>query len=279
MDRFRRVRQYVYLQGQCFRTVLMRYFGEPRPPLSEACCSHCHPRKLEVVIPERTRAKKKANSAAARTSGGAALPAGQAGALFERLRAWRREVATAAGVPPFVVFGDKDLTAIAEAGPRTLAELSACKGIGPTKLRLYGEQVLAIVETVLSAPSAPVVAPPAEDGEGEKVSRQEMMALVAGQLVGGKSVVEVAEAVGRAESTTWGYVLDFILEDQTGLWKQVVRQVITPDDYRAIRPVLQAEEGGRLKPVFDALEGRYSYDQIRVVRAVLQREAGAPAAG
>jgi ATP-dependent DNA helicase RecQ len=282
MDRFRRVRQYVYLQGQCYRGTLMRYFGEPRPPQGEACCTYCHPRKLEVVIPPKARTKKGAKPAArAAGGGGAALPTAQAGALFERLRAWRKEVATAAGVPPFVVFGDKDLMAIAEAGPRNLADLSACKGIGPTKLRLYGEQVLAIVDEVLHAPPAPAVAPPppADPAEEEKVSRQELMALVVGQVVGGKSVAEVASAVGRAESTTWGYVLDWIAEDQTSLWKQLVRRIITPDDYRAIRPVLQAEESGRLKPVFDALEDRYSYDQIRVVRAVLQREAGAPTAG
>src|SRR5207344_1482748 len=39
------------------------------------------------------------------------------GPLYERLRSWRRERADADGVPPYVVFHDKTLVAIADAKP------------------------------------------------------------------------------------------------------------------------------------------------------------------
>jgi DNA helicase-2/ATP-dependent DNA helicase PcrA len=65
--------------------------------------------------------------------------------LFERLRQWRLRVATAAGVPAYVVFTDVTLTALAERAPTTEAELAGIAGIGPHKLARYGEAVLKLV--------------------------------------------------------------------------------------------------------------------------------------
>ncbi|MGY1745347.1 ATP-dependent helicase [Blastococcus sp. SYSU D00695] len=70
---------------------------------------------------------------------------GEAGELFERLRAWRSTAAQAASVPAYVVFPDATLQAIAETRPATLRELAGLPGIGARKLELYGEDVLATV--------------------------------------------------------------------------------------------------------------------------------------
>jgi ATP-dependent DNA helicase RecQ len=65
--------------------------------------------------------------------------------MFEALRAVRRDIAAAAGVPPYVVFHDSTLRMIAEARPRTLAELARVQGVGEAKLARYGEAMLAAV--------------------------------------------------------------------------------------------------------------------------------------
>jgi DNA helicase-2/ATP-dependent DNA helicase PcrA len=70
---------------------------------------------------------------------------GEAGELFERLRAWRSQAAQSASVPAYVVFTDATLQAIAETRPTTLRELSGLPGIGARKLEMYGEDVLAAV--------------------------------------------------------------------------------------------------------------------------------------
>jgi DNA helicase-2/ATP-dependent DNA helicase PcrA len=70
---------------------------------------------------------------------------GEAGELFERLRAWRSQAAQSASVPAYVVFTDATLQAIAETRPANLRELSGLPGIGARKLDLYGEDVLAAV--------------------------------------------------------------------------------------------------------------------------------------
>jgi ATP-dependent DNA helicase RecQ len=65
--------------------------------------------------------------------------------MFEALREVRREIAAAAGVPPYVVFHDVTLRGIAEARPRTLAEMSRIQGVGEAKLLRYGDAMLAAV--------------------------------------------------------------------------------------------------------------------------------------
>jgi DNA helicase-2/ATP-dependent DNA helicase PcrA len=65
--------------------------------------------------------------------------------LFERLREWRIRVAAEQKVPAYVVFTDATLTALAERRPERLEDLAGIAGIGPRKLGLYGEPVLALI--------------------------------------------------------------------------------------------------------------------------------------
>ena len=70
---------------------------------------------------------------------------GEDAKLFERLRAWRRDTAHAAGVPPYVIFHDATLAAIVEAKPATLAALGRVQGIGEAKLKRHGAQIIELL--------------------------------------------------------------------------------------------------------------------------------------
>ena len=78
---------------------------------------------------------------------GAAAPALASAeqALFEALRAERRRLADAHGVPAYVIFHDATLAQMAAERPRTLAELAQINGVGAAKLERYGEAFLAVV--------------------------------------------------------------------------------------------------------------------------------------
>jgi len=60
----------------------------------------------------------------------------------EGLRAWRTQRARADRMPPYVILHDATLEAIVEARPGTLADLGLVKGMGPTRLERYGEEIL-----------------------------------------------------------------------------------------------------------------------------------------
>ncbi len=66
-------------------------------------------------------------------------------ALLARLRAWRTERSKKDGVPPYCVFHDRTLEAIATTRPRDLVALLDVPGLGPRKAEKYGEHVLALV--------------------------------------------------------------------------------------------------------------------------------------
>jgi ATP-dependent DNA helicase RecQ len=66
-------------------------------------------------------------------------------ALFEALRAWRRDAAHEQHVPPYVIFADRTLYDIARLRPRNASELLLANGVGDSKAQRYGEAVLKIV--------------------------------------------------------------------------------------------------------------------------------------
>jgi DNA helicase-2/ATP-dependent DNA helicase PcrA len=65
--------------------------------------------------------------------------------LFGRLRAWRKAQADAQGSPPYIVFSDATLVAIADARPQSTAALARISGVGPMKLERYAEPLLAVL--------------------------------------------------------------------------------------------------------------------------------------
>ena len=66
-------------------------------------------------------------------------------ALLARLKAWRTEEARRTSVPPYVVFHDRTLAAIAAARPYDREGLRQVKGIGPAKLASYGDALLRLI--------------------------------------------------------------------------------------------------------------------------------------
>ncbi|MDB4897001.1 MAG: ATP-dependent helicase RecQ, partial [Firmicutes bacterium] len=277
-ERFRKMRSFVWLGDRCRRQFLLEYFGEPAAPQEADCCSACHPRPLPeiTVVAGRKRRQTGAPAGTAGAGGGGAgagsMPESHphAAALFEQLKQWRRTKATAMGVPAYVIFGDKDLVGVAAAAPRNLNDLAACRGMGPVKLEQYGPELLGEIATFLQQAPAEAEAPES----APRASREEMAARAGALFTAGSSVADAAEALGRAETTTWGYFLEWLAAEPSDAWKQAVRRVISPDDYREIRRVLAEQTDGRLKEVFDGLGGRFTYDQIRVARTVLARTSG-----
>ncbi|MDB6082324.1 MAG: recQ 3, partial [Gammaproteobacteria bacterium] len=72
---------------------------------------------------------------------GRAIPA-EGDALFERLRALRKQLADTQGLPPYVIFHDATLREMVARRPRTLGEFATIRGVGEGKLARYGQQFI-----------------------------------------------------------------------------------------------------------------------------------------
>ncbi len=67
--------------------------------------------------------------------------------LFEQLRRVRKELADAAGVPPYVIFHDKTLIEMAARKPLDSGDLLRITGVGMVKCEHYGEPFLAVIRS------------------------------------------------------------------------------------------------------------------------------------
>jgi ATP-dependent DNA helicase RecQ len=108
-----------------------------------ALCKGSGSVRLGVVEERPTKSERRTRTPAAGTAAASVGPVDQP--LFERLRTLRKLLAAKSGVPPYVVFHDSTLQAIAAAKPTSVEQLVGLKGIGERKAARYGAQVLAVV--------------------------------------------------------------------------------------------------------------------------------------
>jgi DNA helicase-2/ATP-dependent DNA helicase PcrA len=104
-------------------------------------------RELNVISAEPIRGAKQA-----KTAPRVPVTSPTNGALFDRLKAWRKERAVADGVPAYVVFHDATLAEIAKREPTTRDQLAEVAGVGPAKLDRYADDVLRVVATPAGKP-------------------------------------------------------------------------------------------------------------------------------
>ena len=88
--------------------------------------------RIEPERPKRSRSRR----------GGIAAAGPVDDPLFEALRTVRRQLASAQGVPPYVIFHDATLREMAMVKPATLSELGEISGVGARKLEAYGASFL-----------------------------------------------------------------------------------------------------------------------------------------
>jgi ATP-dependent DNA helicase RecQ len=93
--------------------------------------------ELSLILPPKRERRRKGKA------GGAANPVGDA--LFEALRARRRELALEAQVPPYVIFHDSVLRDMAAGRPQSLGELGRISGVGARKLEAFGQAFLNVI--------------------------------------------------------------------------------------------------------------------------------------
>ncbi|MEO1718681.1 MAG: DNA helicase RecQ, partial [Pseudomonadota bacterium] len=150
--------------------------------------------------------------------------------LFEALREARKELATDAGVPPYVVCHDKTLVELAIVKPNKISALDGITGLGKTKIARFGAVLVDVItqheglgatgrapdhvaaaehsvatadEVTLSDDYVPALR---EDPDAASTTIQQTVAL----LRDGKSVDDVAGARGIKTSTVYQHAAEAI---------------------------------------------------------------------
>ena len=176
--------------------------------------------------------------------------------LWERLRALRLRLAEEHGVPPYVIFHDATLQEMLKTRPVTLADLAKISGVGEQKLARYGGVFI-----------AEITKHPLSELLNNRLSATVNETLIAYQQ--GLNPGEIAKQRDVKENTIYTHLADAI---EVGLLD--VREVLELSDgeYNEILFVLESQEDqqkGRLKTIYDELDGEYDYGVLRCVQASL----------
>jgi ATP-dependent DNA helicase RecQ len=190
--------------------------------------------------------------------------------LFDLLRKLRKELADAQNVPPYVVFADKTLTEMATYFPQSRTSLGRIHGVGEAKLEKYGTAFLLEIshycrERGLQEKTRPAkAAAPLPTANTPLTSKSQ---LIAEAFNAGKSITEVASQFKVTPRTILEHLFKYAREGRMlradGLLEY---SRIDSTEQAKVMEAFEKVGANYLKPVFDALNGEVSYDELHVLR-------------
>ncbi|TVQ31932.1 MAG: DNA helicase RecQ [Phycisphaeraceae bacterium] len=182
--------------------------------------------------------------------------------LFEKLRELRRTIADEMGVPPYVVFSDVTLEEMARRRPGSAAAFIEIKGVGQNKLANFGERFIERIRSASGEIGLEVDAGGEIQSPAPAPKKPPECPPVAAELFEqGMSVEEVAGKLGRAVSTAARYLEMYIVErkpERVDAW-------VNDETYQAVEAAMGDGDLALLRPIYEKLEGKVPYEEIRVV--------------
>ncbi len=185
--------------------------------------------------------------------------------LFRKLQVLRKKIADEKSLPPFVIFHDSTLISMVRYQPDSLSQMEQIEGIGTRKLESYGKQFLELINTNRTQPAI-LPQKTKQEKNRNSIAGTEMATL--NFINQGKTFHQIAELRKLSLVTIISHVETLIKQGNN----IDVSDYVTEKEMNEIWPVMQVAEEGRLKPVYDRFDGKYSYEKIRLTRAVKGRE-------
>jgi len=170
--------------------------------------------------------------------------------LYRALKEHRRVLAIEREIPAYVIFHDAALMEMAQRRPSSAEALKQISGVGEKKAAEFGESFLAIIRAAAPKPAL----------TGSSTTHERLRPC----WEKGMTVAEAAVHAGLSPSTVEGYLVAWVQEtgaDNVEIWLDSAKRDRVLDVLDSI-----AHEG-RLKPIYEALEGEVSYTEIRLALA------------
>lgn len=280
--------RYAEDDGQCRRKPLLNYFGENWTSTRCGNCDNCNNKPAvlqDMILPARSFLSRvlrpggrmdKEDAGVQRLSEERSRCKAREGfvegdeALFELLRAKRKQLADASGVPPYVVFSDRTLVEMATCFPQSEHSLGRISGVGHAKLRSYGSDFLKVICAYCGSKG---IAEDFENAAKPPMPANRKRASMRAQLVG-----DAYNAGARIQDLMSRYdvQMETIMNhlDNYRAAGYVLRPAVELESETRIsvdqkKQVLQAfsERGDAvLKPIFDKFGGTISYEDLKIIR-------------
>jgi ATP-dependent DNA helicase RecQ len=180
-------------------------------------------------------------------------------ALREYLRQWRRDTAREQGNPAFVVMHDSTLEEVCLKQPASIPELLQITGFGQRKAEMYGPQLFAALARYNEGARA--TAPAVQISRPAAATKQ--------LLDDGQTFAEIAAIRGRQVSTIITSVAELIQSGDLEFKDAWVDSA----KLQEIKSACERLGTSALRPIKDAVSPEITYEDIKLVSALVRWEA------
>ncbi|MEG5031767.1 DNA helicase RecQ [Microcoleus sp. AT3-D2] len=211
-------------------------------------------RTVEIAIEPQREVQGKVRSLAVEVEG-----------LFTVLRTLRKQIADEQFVPPYVVFADKSLRDMAEKRPQNLTEFEEVYGVGSNKRNKYGKVFLEAIRTFCQEQGLPSGAASSDVANLPHLSNVASYSqMQTWELYRqGLTVQGIANARGMSPNTISGHLIELM-----EMGREVdINLLVESERQQAIVYAIEVMGDEKLRAIYDFLEERYTFEEIKFVRA------------
>lgn len=189
-------------------------------------------------------------------------------ALFAILRQARKELADAASVPPYVIFSDRTLVEMSAYYPQSSASLLNMSGVGQVKLERYGEAFLGAIRAYCIEKG---LQEKHKEPRREKSDSSRRFMIVGEAYHAGESIQSLMARYQVKTSTIVEHLAKFAAAGHPlrngGDLQPLIS--ISPDQQKDAMQAFAELGTDFLKPVFAKLQGKISYDDLKIMRLLV----------
>lgn len=183
--------------------------------------------------------------------------------LYSILKDLRRKVAKQLDLPPYVIFQEPSLEAMATTYPVTMEELQKVPGVGVGKAKRYGEEFLNVIrrhveENEIERPEDMVVRVP--------VSKNNAKAAIVQSLDRRISLEHIAETRDIDFETLLDEIESIIASGTFVDISYYINEILDKEQQQEIFDFFKSSETGSVKDAYDEFDGDYTEEELRLMR-------------
>lgn len=186
--------------------------------------------------------------------------------LFELLRNVRHQMAMRYDLRHFQVFTQKSLYAMCEVLPTTKQELLAIPGMGKSRVKKYGEEILEVIIKYINDKGIEVTnkiveptKPKRKKGDSKKLSLE--------MFLKGMSIEQIADDRELNTNTIFGHLASFIPSGEIK-----ITDLMSEESYQELKQIIPTKTFETLSDLKHQLDDKYSYAEIRLVLDELSKQ-------
>jgi ATP-dependent DNA helicase RecQ len=190
--------------------------------------------------------------------------------LFEILREKRKNLADAAGVPPYVIFSDRTLIDMAAYFPQTMENFLDIHGVGIVKREKYGSVFLDLIQKycrereIKERPKNSKIQ--ARTLPGKAIRQRHIV--IGDALDSGRSIGDIMAEFNIKQDTLLIHLFRYLQEGRTIRFPDelLTLSTLSPDQRPLVLDTFKRLGSEFLKPVFEALGGKITYRELKIFR-------------